>query len=303
MRAHEAGALHGTLGNRGPDWLSTPTDVNALATLLWPSTVRRGPGGSLEVGGVDVRDIAAEYGTPAYVFDEADFRQRCRDFREAFTNAPAGGADVYYAAKAFCAKAVLRIAVEEGLCVDVCTGGELAVALAAGVPPERIKVHGNNKSLAELRRAVAAGVGCIVVDSFDEISRLETVAVELGARPRVMVRVTVGVEAHTHEFIATAHEDQKFGFSLTSGKAFEAVGQVLRGGALELAGLHSHIGSQIFDTNGFEVAARRTLKLVSQFKEATGVSLPELDLGGGFGIAYIKDDDPAPAAQLAAVLR
>src|SRR5215831_6544197 len=154
MRAHEAGALHGSLGNRGPDWLATPNDVNSLVRPLWPRTVRRADDGALLAGGVDVRELAQTYGTPAYVLDEADFRSRCRDFREAFT-----GADVYYAAKAFCAKSVLRIAVEEGLHVDVCTGGELAVALAAGVPPERIKVQGNNKSIGELRRAVDAGVG------------------------------------------------------------------------------------------------------------------------------------------------
>ena len=247
MRAHEAGALHGSLGTRGPDWLRTPADVNALHAPLWPMTVQRGPEGALVVGGVDVRWLAQEFGTPAYILDEADFRARCRDFRMAFA-----GADVYYAAKAFCAKAVLRIAVEEGLSVDVCTGGELAVALAADVPPERIKVHGNNKSVAELRRALTVGVGCIVIDSFDEIDRLTALARELGVRPRVMVRVTVGVEAHTHEYIATAHEDQKFGFSLFAGRAFEAAARILREDVLELIGLHSHIGSQIFDTSAFE---------------------------------------------------
>ncbi len=294
MRAHEAGALHGSLGTRGPDWLATPADVNTLLTPLWPVTVVRGDDGALRVGGIDVRDLAAEYGTPAYILDEADFRQRCRDFREAFA-----GADVYYAAKAFCAKAVLRVAVEEGLCVDVCTGGELAVALAAGVPPSRIKVHGNNKSLAELRRAVDAGVGCIVVDSFEEIERLAGIATALGVRPRVMVRVTVGVEAHTHEFIATAHEDQKFGFSLGSGAAFEAAARILRTGVLELAGLHSHIGSQIFDTSGFEVSARRVMGLQQRIRTELGVEPSEVDLGGGFGIAYTTQDDPATPADLA----
>jgi diaminopimelate decarboxylase len=297
MRAHEAGALHGSLGTRGPDWLSTPLDINGLLRPLWPLTVQRSDAGSLLVGGLDVRDLAAQFGTPSYVFDEADFRARCREFRSAF-----GTADVYYAAKAFCAKAVLRIAVEEGLNVDVCTGGELAVALSAGVPPERIKVHGNNKSIAELRRALAAGVGCIVVDSFDEISRLTDLARELGVRPRVMIRVTVGVEAHTHEFIATAHEDQKFGFSLGGGKAFEAAAAILRGGDLELIGLHSHIGSQIFDTSGFEVSARRLLGLQHQVRAEFGIELPQADLGGGFGIAYTSQDDPSTASDLAARL-
>jgi diaminopimelate decarboxylase len=194
---------------------------------------------------------------------------------------------------------VLRVAVEEGLSIDVCTGGELAVALAAGVPPERIKVHGNNKSMAEVRRALRAGVGCIVVDSFDEIDRLTALAAEMSVRPRVMVRVTVGVEAHTHEFIATAHEDQKFGFSLSSGRAFEAVARVLRSDSLELAGLHSHIGSQIFDTSGFEVSARRVLGLQHQIRAEFGVEPSEVDLGGGFGIAYTSQDDPSTAGDLA----
>jgi diaminopimelate decarboxylase len=295
MRAHEAGALHGNIGTRGPDWLTTPGDVNALLGPLWPVTVTRSDAGALQVGGVDVRDLVAEFGTPAYVLDEADFRNRCRDFRSAFA-----GADVFYAAKAFCAKAVLRTVAEEGLNVDVCTGGELAVALAAGVPPERIKMHGNNKSVAELRRALDAGVGWIVVDSFDEIARLTALARERDMRPRVMTRVTVGVEAHTHEFIATAHEDQKFGFSLGSGKAFEAAAQILRDDVLDLVGLHSHIGSQIFDTSGFEVSAKRVLGLQDALRTEFSVQLPEVDLGGGFGIAYTSQDDPATPGDLAA---
>jgi diaminopimelate decarboxylase len=241
-----------------------------------------------------VRDIVREFGTPAYVFDEADFRARCRQFRRAF-----GGADVYYAGKAFLCKAVVRAIAQEGLSLDVCTGGELAVALAAGMPPERIGVHGNNKSPSELRRAVTAGVGRIVVDSFDEIERLTGIARETGTRPQVLVRVTVGVEAHTHEYIATAHEDQKFGFSLSGGAAAEAVRRILAEDVLELRGLHSHIGSQIFDTSGFEVSARRVLKLHADIHREHGVELPELDLGGGFGIAYTTQDSPAEPEDLA----
>src|SRR5690606_23672323 len=236
MRAHEAGALHGDIGERGPSWLRTPADVNALVPQLWPTNVERSADGAIRIAGVDVRDLAAEFGTPAYIFDEADFRARCREFRDAFA-----GADVLYAPKAFCARAVIRAAAEEGLNLDVCTGGELAVALAAGMPAERIKLHGNNKSLAELEHALDAGIGWIVVDSFDEIGRLTALARERGVRPRVMVRVTVGVEAHTHEFIATAHEDQKFGFSLASGAAFDAAARIVREGVLDLVGLHSHI--------------------------------------------------------------
>src|SRR3954468_24222471 len=285
MRAHEAGALHGDLGYRGPAWLREPEDVNALMPQLWPRTVSRTDAGAIEVGGVSVADLAAEHGTPAYLLDEDDLRGRCRDFAAAFA-----GADVYYAGKSFLCKAVVRVIEEEGLFLDVCTGGELAVALAAGFPAERIGFHGNNKSLSELSRAIDAGVGRIVVDSFDEIARLTELARETGKRPTVLVRVTVGVEAHTHEFIATAHEDQKFGFSLAGGAAAEAVDKILADDVLELRGLHSHIGSPICGAAGFEVAPRRLLGLQARINEVHGRELPELDLGGGFGIAYTTQD-------------
>ena len=297
MRAHEAGALHGEHTRSGPGWLRTPDDINALLAKLWARTVTRTDAGVLEVGGVSVATLAEQFGTPAYVFDEADFRARCREFAHGFA-----GADVCYAAKAFCAKAVVRIVAEEGLNLDVCTGGELAVALAAGMPPSRIKVHGNNKSTVELATALDAGVGWIVVDSADELDRLTALARHRSVRPRVLVRVTVGVEAHTHEFIATAHEDQKFGFSLSSGSAFDAAERVVREGVLELAGVHSHIGSQIFDTSGFEVSARRAVGLVHDIRRQLDVELPDLDLGGGFGIAYTSQDDPAAPADLAGSL-
>jgi diaminopimelate decarboxylase len=294
MRAHEAGALHGDLGSRGPSWLRTPDDVNALVPQLWSQTVTRAHDGALTVAGLSVLDLAAEHGTPAYVLDEDDLRSRCRDFTAAFA-----GADVYYAGKAFLCKAVVKMIDEEGLFLDVCSGGELATALAAEFPAQRMGFHGNNKSVAELSRALDAGVGRIVLDSFHEIDRLTALARERGVRPGVLVRVTVGVEAHTHEFIATAHEDQKFGFSLSGGAAFEAVSRVLDDGVLDLRGLHSHIGSQIFDTNGFELAARRILSLQEQIRDARGVELPELDLGGGFGIAYTTQDDPSAPSDLA----
>jgi len=257
-----------------------------------------------------VRDLAAEYGTPLYVCDEEDVRSRCRDYVEAF------GPDsrVFYAAKAFCCRAVLRWVSSEGLGVDVCTGGELEVALSAGVPPEQITLHGNNKTLDELSRAVAAGVGHIVADSFEEIARLAYLTEPFpggpppgppGAtsRPKVLVRVTTGVEAHTHEFMATAHDDQKFGFSLASGAADEAVRRVIDCPGLSFAGLHSHIGSQIFDTAGFEVAAHRVLELAVRIRDEHGIEIAELDLGGGFGIAYTEEDDAPEVKELAQSLR
>ncbi len=303
MRAHEAGALHAD-GYGHPSWLALPADVNALVPSLWASSVGRGSDGVLTVGGMSVRDLAREFGTPAYVLDEEDFRARARTFRDTYAevfNDLSGGADVYYAGKAFLCTEVARWVRDEGLGLDVCSGGELAVARRAGMPGERIGFHGNNKSVAELEDAVAYGVGRIVVDSFEEVERLADVAQRLGTPARVMIRVTVGVEAHTHEFIATAHEDQKFGFSLSGGAAAEAVRRVLaRAPHLELLGLHSHIGSQIFDTSGFEVSARRVLGLHADVSREHGVELPELDLGGGFGIAYTTEHDPLPPENLAA---
>ncbi|MFY0406316.1 diaminopimelate decarboxylase [Solicola sp. PLA-1-18] len=292
MRAHEAGALHGQSG-RGPAWLQPPSDPNTLVEQLWPAHVVR-TGESLEVAGVPVEKIAHEFGTPAYVVDEDDFRQRARAFRDAFA-----GVDVYYASKAFLCVATARWVAEEGLSIDVCTGGELAVALRAEVPPSRIALHGNNKSLAEISRALDVGVGRIIVDSFDEIDRIVAVATELGVTARVLVRVTAGVEAHTHEYIATAHEDQKFGFSITGGDAMEAVRRLHAAPQVEVRGLHSHIGSQIFDTAGFEVAARRVLALHARIADELGHVCPEMDLGGGYGIAYTTQDDPSTPAVLA----
>ncbi|MGH3995521.1 MAG: diaminopimelate decarboxylase, partial [Pseudonocardiaceae bacterium] len=211
------------------------------------------------------------------------------------------------AAKAFLCGEIARWVAAEGLGLDVCTGTELAVALHAGFPAERIAVHGNNKSAAELAAAVGAGAGLVVLDSFHEIARLDDVARHAGVVQPVLVRVTVGVEAHTHEFIATAHEDQKFGFSLAGGDAAEAVRRVLKSAGLRLVGLHSHIGSQIFDADGFEVSARRMVGLLAAMREEHGIDaiagVSTLDLGGGLGIAYTAEDDPPPTATLAAQLR
>ncbi len=307
--AHPAGPRHADVLPPVPP-PAVPADLNVLHPGVWPRSARRS-GGVLTLGGMDVRDLATEFGTPLFVLDEADFRGRCQDFKEAFGEQ----AEVFYAAKAFCCRGVLRWVAHEGLGVDVCTGGELQVALAAGVDPAMITLHGSNKLPDELRQAVSAGVGHIVVDSFEEIARLEYLterAARAGAggaaggsrsaagngsgtswAPKILVRVTTGVEAHTHEFVATAHDDQKFGFSLSSGAADEAVRRVLAAPSLRLAVLHSHIGSQIYDTAGFEVAARRVVDLAVRIRDEHGMSIGELNLGGGFGIAYTPEDDPA----------
>ncbi|MFJ9455064.1 diaminopimelate decarboxylase [Kitasatospora sp. NPDC101447] len=295
--AHPAGPRHGDVLPEG-HYQAPPADLNALDPKVWSRTVTRDAEGVATVGGIDVKQLAAEFGTPAYLLDEEDFRSRARAWRDAFGT----DADVYYAGKAFLSKAVVRWLHEEGLNLDVCSAGELAVALAAGMPSARIALHGNNKSVDELEHAVKTGVGHIVVDSYEEIERLAAIAARQGVRQQVLIRITVGVEAHTHEFIATAHEDQKFGLSLTGGAAAEAVRRVLGHDSLELRGIHSHIGSQIFDTAGFEVAARRVVGLLAQIRDEHGVELPEIDLGGGLGIAYTSEDDPREPAEIAAAL-
>ncbi len=299
MIAHPAGPRHAEVA--GPDRPSAgpATDLMALAPTVWPRGTARRPNGPVLLGGVDARDLAATYGTPLMVMDENDFRSRCREFAEAF-----GGPDnVHYASKAFLSAGVLRWLQSEGLGLDVCTGGELAMALRAGFPPHRIALHGSNKSTAELQTAIDAGLGAIVIDSFDEIARLAGLTENHSGEPiPVMVRVTVGVEAHTHEFIATAHEDQKFGFSLATGDAEEAVRRVLAADALRLIGLHSHIGSQIFDPAGFEVAAHRVVTLLAQLltvHPGLADTVTILDLGGGMGIAYTEEDDPPTPAAMA----
>ncbi|GGP50920.1 diaminopimelate decarboxylase [Streptomyces abikoensis] len=296
--AHPAGPRYADVLPEG-HYVAPPTDLNELDPRVWSRTVARGDDGVVTVGGMDVKRLAEEFGTPAYVLDEDDFRARCRAWRDAF----GPDADVFYAGKAFLSRAVVRWLHEENLNLDVCSGGELATALDAGMPAERIALHGNNKSTDEITRAVEAGVGRIVVDSFQEIVRVAHIAERLGKRQGVLIRVTVGVEAHTHEFIATAHEDQKFGLPLAGGQAAEAVRRALKLDGLELLGIHSHIGSQIFDTSGFEVAAHRVVGLLRQVRDEHGVELPEIDLGGGLGIAYTADDDPREPHEIAVALR
>jgi diaminopimelate decarboxylase len=302
MRAHPAGPRHADVlppaDTAGPR-PSTSDDLNDLPAEVWPRNAARGDVGAVRLAGVDVRELAERFGTPLFVVDEADFRSRCAEFARAFGDP----ALVHYASKAFLSVEIARWVAEEGLGLDVCSGGELAIALRAGFPPERITFHGNNKSATELAAAVDAGVGVVVLDSFFEIVRLDAVTRERGVRQNVLVRATVGVEAHTHEFIATAHEDQKFGFSISSGDAAEAVRRVLKSEGLRLVGLHSHIGSQIYDPDGFEIAAHRVIRLLAALRDEHGAaaleSVDTVDLGGGLGIAYTPDDDPPPVARLA----
>src|SRR6266536_3590237 len=295
-RAHPAGPRHADVL---PEHLPSPPpdDLNGLAPAIWPSSVRR-VDGELHLGGVAVPALVKQHGTPALFLDEADLRERARAYATAF-DVDGTGNTVYYAGKAFLCTAVARWIAEEGLNLDVCTGGELAVAVAAGFPRQRLAMHGNNKSRAELERAVRHGVGRIIVDSFTEIDRLAEVSAAAGVRQNVLVRVTVGVEAHTHEFIATAHEDQKFGFSLSGAQAQQAVAAVLAEPSLQLVGLHSHIGSQIFDTAGFEIAAHRVVGLAAAVRDRYRVNVSELNLGGGLGIAYVPGDDPESPKEIA----
>jgi diaminopimelate decarboxylase len=301
VNVHPAGPRHAdeTRHTESPLRPQSPEELLRLAPNVWPRSTTRDDAGAAVIGGVSVTDLAQEYGTPLFVVDEDDFRSRCRDMASAF----GGGHNVHYAAKAFLSSEIARWVDEEGLSLDVSTGGELAVALHAGFPPERIAFHGNNKSVVELTAAVKAGVGHIVVDSLIEIERLESIAADAGIVQDVLVRLTVGVEAHTHEFISTAHEDQKFGLSIASGAAMAAVRRVFAADHLRLVGLHSHIGSQIFDVAGFEIAAHRVIGLlhdiVAEFGTEKTAQLSTVDLGGGLGISYLAPDDPPPVAELA----
>jgi len=270
---------------------------------VWPATLSRGADGAMSVGGIDVRDLAREHGTPLYVVDEQDMRSRARAFATHFAEAFADlGAtcDVYYASKALLSSRIAAWMREDGLGIDVASGGELELALRGGMPAERITLHGNNKSEAELTRALEVGVGHIVVDSMTEIDVLSALAAERGSVAPVLVRVTTGVHAGGHEYIATSHEDQKFGLSLASGAALDALRAAHGAPGLELRGIHTHIGSQILSVDAFRESAERMLGLRAAFAAEAGVELPEVDLGGGYAIAYTPGAealDPAVAAR------
>jgi len=263
--------------------------THRLGRQLLPDTAAVGRDGRLSVGGVDVLDLAEEHGTPVFVYDEDHLRARCREAVAAF------GDGVAYGSKAFLCLAMARLVHEEGMRVDVATGGELHVALAAGVAPERIVLHGNNKSPDELARAHALGVR-VVVDSFDELARLEALHAETGRVTRVMVRVTPGVEAHTHEYVMTGQVDSKFGLGLATGDAARAVERARLHPAFDLVGVHAHIGSQIFLLRSFEKA----IEILAPFVEPLGVG--ELCLGGGLGVPYVEGEEAPTITEWATVL-
>lgn len=247
--------------------------------------------GRLNIGGCDVVQLARDFGTPLYIFDEAHIRKNCRLFHQAFAVAE-GRSKVIYAGKAFLTTAMCRIIASEGLGLDVVSGGELYTALAAGFPVNDIYFHGNNKSYAELCQALDAGIGRFVVDNFYELETLSRLAAERGQTARVIIRVTPGIEAHTHEYIRTGQIDSKFGFTLTNGQALAAAKRVKELPGIEFKGLHCHIGSQIFELEPYSQAAATMLELAAEIKEKTGLITAELDLGGGFGIYYTAEDSP-----------
>lgn len=261
----------------------------------WPLTATR-EGGVLRLGGVAATDLAGEFGTPLWIADETDLRTRCRSYRDAF-----GGATVVYASKAWCTVGVLQLVAEEGLWVDVASGGELHTAQVAGVPPERIVLHGNNKSDDELAHGLDAGVARIVVDSLGELERLEAAAADPDRSRRVPVwlRITPGIDAHTHAYVHTGQDDSKFGFSLSLGLADAALERARELEHVEVVGVHAHVGSQIFATGPLAAAGEALVGLLARWRDDYGVELNEVNVGGGMGVAYTHEDAPAPTRDYA----
>lgn len=264
--------------------------------MFFHGTMKVNEKGHLEIGGMDTVDLAVQFGTPLYVYDVALIRERARGFKQTFDKLGIK-AQVAYASKAFSTVAMVQLVDEEGLSLDVVSGGELYTALAADFPSERIHFHGNNKSREELEMALKNNVGCIVVDNFYELELLEEVCESLAARTKILLRVTPGIEAHTHDYILTGQEDSKFGFDLQNGQAETALQKALSSSWIETLGLHCHIGSQIFDTTGFILAAKKIFEKMAEWKEKHAYEPKVLNLGGGFGIRYTEDDDPIHASQ------
>ncbi|USL41726.1 diaminopimelate decarboxylase [Priestia megaterium] len=257
--------------------------------------------GHLEIGGVDTVELASNFGTPLYVYDVALIRQRARGFKETFEKHGVK-AQVAYASKAFSTIAMVQVVHEEGLSLDVVSGGELYTALAADFPKERIHFHGNNKSRAELEMAIKEDVGCIVVDNFYEIALLQEITEQYQKKMPILLRLTPGIEAHTHDYILTGQEDSKFGFDLQNGQADEAVRLVQNSKGLELLGIHCHIGSQIFETTGFIMATQKLFAKMKEWKQSIEFVPQVLNLGGGFGIRYTEEDQPIPVSQYVEVI-
>jgi diaminopimelate decarboxylase len=263
---------------------------NNSSTNMWSKNASL-DNGTLSLSGIPAAQLAKEFGTPAFFLDEDAYRSRALAWQNGLQSEfGANAGTIYYAAKSFICTAVAQWIAEIGIGIDVCTGGELAAALAGGIDPQKIEVHGNNKSVAEIDRAVSVGVKTIVMDSLFEIERVAAAAKKHGVRQAVMLRLTPGIEAHTHEKISTAHEDVKFGFSIASGAAWSAVEAVVAHSELELRGVHCHIGSQIFGSEAHEIATDRLMGFMAKYRDAYGAELPELDLGGGFGISYVEGD-------------
>jgi len=284
-----------------PDWLTVPKDVNAISTGIWPKSFSRDGEGHMEIGGVAVGDLVAQFGSPLYVLDKTEFFDRAKKIISSFSKAAQSHgteSKIYYAGKAFLSSEVVRWVDQLGMNVDVSSGGELAVALAGGIDPSRIGLHGNNKSHSEIGRAVSAGVGVIVIDSDIEIERIASAA---GAQDRIQpvrLRVNSGVHAHTHEYLATAREDQKFGIAIADVPLL--VEKIRSHKHLQFLGLHSHIGSQIFAVEGFVEAAKRLVALQAEILK--GGPVPEMNLGGGFGVAYTPADKPMSIEDVATAI-
>ena len=279
------------MASSDPSTLSPEQMTAPIPPYLLPDTASVAGDGRLSVGGVDLVDLAREFGTPLFVFDEEQLRARCREAVATF------GDGVAYATKAFLCTAMAKLAYDEGMHLDVASGGELHVAKAAGVPGSHLVLHGNNKSLRELREAIDYGVARIVVDSFDELDRLDALHAETGKVPQILLRVTPGVEAHTHEFISTGQDDSKFGFTVSTGMAAKAVDRAVAAWSVKLIGLHAHIGSQVFRAESFRESARVMAEFAAPF------NLPELSLGGGLGVPYVSGEEAPTIAQWGAMVR